>query len=347
MESDIYNKLRSRSLSVKEKKEIEKVILEYDIKVLDICYISGYYIIKDAEGKTFKLSRIKHGLDKTKASFIISDKLMTAGFNNFICYYKTKKDKLFVKSKETLYFVTNYKENKAIDYNSEDFEKIFSLVARFHYLSTIIMKENIRIKDKSTNWYVEFDKRFKMLLYIKKIVNNKRNLDAFDELYINTLDSARAFGLKAIELLQDSDLVLKDSVKVIELSTSCFKRICKSDEYFIDGIEKLRKNYKLWDIARIIRKTMFISNFHWDFLYAKTFLEAYSLENKLSKDELKIILAFIIFPKDFWKLGYNKYIKHVEIEENNYIHKLNKIVKYLVEEEAFINNFSQYILDKD
>lgn len=46
-------------------------------------------------------------------------------------------------------------------------------------------------------------------------------------------------------------------------------------------------------------------SYQWDFEKTKRIIEAYNSENKLTKEDLEVMLSLVIFPHKFWKLGKN------------------------------------------
>lgn len=83
----------------------------------------------------------------------------------------------------------------------------------------------------------------------------------------------------------------------------------------------------------------------WNFEKAKQIIEAYNSVNKLSKDEMEVMLALIAFPHKFWKLGKKRYVRHKNWSENKYINKLNKIVLNNKCEQSFIEEYISYLDD--
>ncbi|MEL7596944.1 MAG: hypothetical protein AAGU01_01940 [Clostridiaceae bacterium] len=87
------------------------------------------------------------------------------------------------------------------------------------------------------------------------------------------------------------------------------------------------------------------SDYKWDFEKAKKIIDGYNSINRLTKEELKVMLALIIFPHKFWKLGRKRYIKHKNWSEQRYNHKLNKVIYNAELQQKFLEDYLHYLED--
>jgi len=55
------------------------------------------------------------------------------------------------------------------------------------------------------------------------------------------------------------------------------------------------------------------------------------------------MLALIIFPHKFWKLGKKRYVKYKNWNELKYMHKLNRLLKYNELQQQFIEDYLNYV----
>jgi len=55
------------------------------------------------------------------------------------------------------------------------------------------------------------------------------------------------------------------------------------------------------------------------------------------------MLALIIFPHRFWKLGKKRYLKYKNWTEERYIGKLNKLIQYDKLQQKFLENYIEYV----
>ena len=97
------------------------------------------------------------------------------------------------------------------------------------------------------------------------------------------------------------------------------------------------------DLGKFIRRMMHKSEYQWDFEKALLIMNAYDSINKLTKSEYEAMIALILFPHKFWKLGRKKYTKNKDWNELKYISKLNILIKYNELEQRFLNDYTEYI----
>lgn len=88
---------------------------------------------------------------------------------------------------------------------------------------------------------------------------------------------------------------------------------------------------------------MYKREYQWSFNKALLSMNAYESVNKLTKSEHGVMIALILFPHNFWKLGKRKYIKNRNWDEPKYLHKLKKLIKYNDSEQKFLNEYMEYI----
>ncbi len=104
--------------------------------------------------------------------------------------------------------------------------------------------------------------------------------------------------------------------------------IKKGTEYYIIDLDSIIIDIQVNDLGKYIRRLMTKKSYQWDFEKARRIIEAYNSQNKLSKEELEVMLSLIIFPHKFWKLGKKRYIKHKHCLKPDIMKKLNKVIKY-------------------
>ncbi|EFG86108.1 spore coat protein, CotS family [Clostridium carboxidivorans P7] len=152
-------------------------------------------------------------------------------------------------------------------------------------------------------------------------------------MYSSYLDNIYHRAMTSLNFLNTSDYY-KLSRQAEKNKTICHDSfyyqniIKKNNQYYIIDLDSIIIDLHVNDLGKLIRRLMFKGSYEWDFQKAKTLIEAYNEVNKLEKNELEVMLALIVFPHKFWKLGRKRYIKYKNWDENKYIHKLNRLMKY-------------------
>lgn len=342
----VYTELED-VLKDKEIKMIEKVIRQYGFQIVDIKKARSAYKIETDKG-VFCLKRMKHGKIKVQNGCYLIESLRKNNFYNTAQYIKTLDNKLFVKSKGFIFYVTEWLQGEECNMNEiDEVINCVKLLANFHSACKNIDTSKMYIQSNIKNWIVFYTKCLKNIEGFKNAIHKKRITYEFDAEYEKLIDKYYERGLFSIKLLNESSylkLTRDDSSKTICHDSFYYQNIIKKDnKYYIVDLDSIVIDLRINDLGKLIRRLMTKKEYKWDFDKTKLIIEAYNSINKLSKEELEIMLALIVFPHKFWKVGNKRYIKHKNWPENKYMRKLNKIILNNEYEDKFIQNYLLYL----
>lgn len=327
---------------------IKNVMKKYNIKVNYIEKIRSVYKIK-TENKFLCLKKMKHGKMKPVNGNILVQELKKNKFNNIPMYIKTNNNKFFVKYKGFIFYLIEWIDGQECSMkNLDEAVNCAKLLAEFHLASSKVDKGKLYIKDESRNWNKLFIKYLNDIKKYKKIIDKKYILSEFDILYKENINYFYNRGIFALKLLNESayNKLIENVDKTICHDSYYYQNIIKKDnDYYIVDLDSIIVNLKIYDLGKMINRLMYSSYYRWDFSKAKILIEAYNSVNKLSYEELEIMLAYIIFPRKFWKVGKKRYVKNKNWREDKYIHKLKKIIKLSSKEKKFIEEYKIYLYD--
>lgn len=332
----------------KEKKMIEQSMNYYGFNIIDVKKVRSAYKVICEEG-TYCLKRMRSGRSKVRNGFILAEELNKIEFNKVAKYIKTKDGYDYIKYSKYILYLTEWIDGKecSIDTTLEA-AACASLLAEFHNAVEKIDISNLKIKNNLKNWPKVFLENLYDLEYYKKIIGRKRLINEFDKTYLKYIDILYQRGMLSLNILQNSEYY-NISKKAENNKTLChdsfyYQNILKvEDRYYIIDLDSIIIDLEVNDLGKYIRRIMHKNEFKWDFNKARSIIESYLVERTLTKEELEIMLALIIFPHKFWKLGKKRYIKHKNYSEMKYMKKLDKIIKYIDIQELFINDYLEYI----
>lgn len=170
----------------------------------------------------------------------------------------------------------------------------------------------------------------------------------FDKLYYNNIDTFSKNYDKALFMFSHSSYtaLLKDvhEKKILCHNSFYYQNVLKdkNGKLHIIDLDSCMYDIHAYDIAKFIRRTLYKKCYAWDFNVCRIFLEEYNKTIKLSPDEYKIILAFLIVPQKFYKLGKKRYIKCKKWNEEKYIKKLNRALCYVEKQNKFIEDYEKF-----
>lgn len=337
-----------KKVSDHEKITIKYILTEYDLIPLTVEKVRSVYKITTKDS-TICLKKIRHGTIKIINGYYLTEQLHKVNFNKTAKYYKTKNNELFVTFGKYIYYITEWLEGKECDIKKTD-EAVncAKLLAEFHLASMNIDKSQLYINNNIRNWHKIFLKCLNDLEAYKNSINVKISRSIFDIKYEGYIPYFYERGFLAVKLLTKSsyNIVCSEAsnIKTICHNSFYYQNIIKNDSgYYIIDLNSIVINLQIYDLGKMISRLMYTNEYSWDFNKAKLLIDAYNTVNKLSLDELEIMLSLIIFPQKFWKLGRKKYIKHKCWRESKYLHKLKKIVKYTQKQDKFINDYVMYL----
>lgn len=326
---------------------IKNVMNKYDVTINSIEKVRSAYKIK-TENELLCLKRIKHGKMKPINGSILVEELKRNNFNKVPEYIRTKNNKFFVKYKGSIFYVIKWiNGNECTMKNLDEAVNCAKLLGEFHLATSKIDKRKLYLRDNTKNWNKIFTKYLRDIKNYKEIINNKITINKFDRLYEKNIEYFYLRGIFALNLLNQSSYHnFNYENKTICHDSYYYQNIIKRDnDYYIVDLDSIVINLKIYDLGKMINRLMYNSHYKWDFSKAKILIEAYNSVNKLSLEELEIMLAHIIFPRKFWKLGKKRYVKEKDWEESKYIHKLKRIIKFNDKQKKFIEAYKIYLYD--
>lgn len=341
----------SNNLNVVSKNEdslIKKVLNRYDFEVVNYKKTNNSYKIHTKTGDIC-LKKFKHGLYKVENKNILITELLKNSFKNTPRFIKTKNNNLFIFYKKRFFYATEWIQgNKCNLLALDEAKNCAKLLAQFHVATKFIDKTNIKLKANLKNWPQLYKDKSYDLFKFKDVILNKRIKDDFDKTYLRNIDKFYEKGLVTLKILNDSDYYrLSKKAKVertICYNSFYYENIIKKDNmYYIINLDNILIDMQINDLCKFIKRLMNTIEYNWDFQKAKEIIYGYNSIKKLRKGELYVMLAFIIFPYEFWKIGKNKYYKYKNWNEQKYSYKLNEILKKAKVKENFIKDYLDFL----
>ena len=335
-------------ISSKEEQLIKNVLEKYSLVTTNIYKSRSAYKVCTDKG-TFCLKRMKHGIQKAANGNILVEELMKQNFMQVPKYIKTTRGDIYVKSKKMIFYVTEWIDGKECDFGDiEEAKNCIKLLSKFHIASSHMDMKGLKIKNSLKNWPSIFNENIQDLSRYKRIIESKRLKNEFDIAYYQCIEDNIKRGITTLDLLKASEYS-NISREALDKKTLChdsfyYQNVLKKDgEYFLVDLDSIIIDLHVKDLGKMIRRLMFKNEYRWDFSKAQQFIEAYNEDNKLSKAELEIMLALIVFPHKFWKLGRKRYDKHKNWTEFKYMHKLDSLLKYNELQEIFLKDYLNYL----
>jgi len=317
-------------------------------------HVSGYTKVRSAykvesDGCYFCLKKIKHGKNKPENGNKLVQELSKVGFDNTAKYYTTKDGRILVKNKKCLFYVTDWIDGTECDLKEiEEACKCSKLLAQFHRAANSIERKDFKIRNNIRNWPKIFNSNQYDLDNFKRKIERKKLRSEFDKLFYEHIDNFIKRGIIALNFLNTSEYY-KISKEADKSKTICHDSfyyqniIKKENEFYIIDLDSIIFDLQINDLGKLIRRLMYKSEYSWDFTKARRIIESYCSVNPLTKGELEVMLALIIYPHKFWKLGKKRYVKCKNWDESKYVHKLLRLINYDEQQEKFLEEYLKFL----
>lgn len=331
-----------------EKKTVNNVLKKYDFKVKDFIKVGSVYKVETEDG-FICLKKMRHGKNKIVNGELLVRQLKQNGFVNTAKYYKTKTGNKYIKIENSFFYVTQWIEGEECNLGDlSQAQECVELLAKFHLASSNIDTRQFNIRNNLKNWPKIFSDNLIDLEKFKKIIYRKKLKDKFDIEFIKYFEDFYCRGMDALGFLNASEYYKKSKTandkKSISHDNFYYQNIIKAkDDLYIIDLNSFIIDIHVYDASKLIRRLMFKKEYEWNFDKAKLLIEAYSSINKLSKNEIEVMLALIIFPNKFWKLGKKRYVRHKNWTEDKFINRLNKLISSSALEQKFMEDYFKYI----
>lgn len=342
------NHYNSGGITEKVRNIIEIVLHHYDVNIHNITRVRSVYKVESDKGNLC-VKRVKRGRRKAQNGYYLVENLKKSNFHNTATYYKTFRGNYYVEHGKRIYYVTSWIDGTECDVRDIN-EGIgcVELLAKFHNSVNSIDVSKLKLKNNLKNWPGIFYSSVLDMEKYKSYINRKVIKSQFDHLYYDYIDMYYQRGLTALTFLNNSNyykLSREANIRKTICHNSFYYQniIKKQDQYYLIDLDSVMIDLQIMDLGNFIRRLMHKSEYNWDFNKAKILIEHYSTFRSVSAEELEVILSLLIFPYRFWKLGKKRYVKQKGWSETKYLKKLNKILKYSLEEQRFIESFMNYI----
>jgi CotS family spore coat protein len=313
---------------------LDEIFKYYDFHVTSADKVRSAYKICTDEGE-FCLKRVSHGYRKAKKSYHIMKYLKEKGFDNVADYYYTKEGKALINYKGAAFYLTHWIDGREANFSdTSEILKCSELLALFHnYAKGFKAPKHIKIRSQSRKLKKTLIKYRDQIGEFKENIDNLKLKAEFDYAYRNCIDYFYKQSELAIRILEHSgyeelcDFYANESDICHDSFYYQNILIDKNGKFYIVDLESCQYDISMSDLGKYIRRVLSKKKFRWDLDLCRRIIESYCRVRPMLKEEYTILLAILIFPHKFWKLGRKRYIKNKKWEEKRYRKKLNRLLK--------------------
>ncbi len=324
----------SADIDHKNRATLAEVLCNYDLQVYSIDKARSAYKICADKG-AFCLKRVSHGYEKAKKSYYLMKYLRENGWDNIAEFYYTKEGKAIVRHKGSAFYITRWIDGRETNLSEpKEILACAELLADFHSNAKgFDAPMSLNVKSHAKKWRKTFNKCLNELRKFSKHIDKLSIKAEFDYEYKNNIEYFLEEAELAVKVLDRS------KYNIISEYYANERYICH-DSYYYQNI-LVDKNGKLYlvdlescqidmpvsDLGKFIRRLLSRKKFRWDFDLCRKMIESYCNIRPMSVEEYEILLAMMIFPHKFWKLGKKRYIKNKKWSEDKFNKKLKRLIR--------------------
>ncbi|MDA8234302.1 MAG: CotS family spore coat protein [Clostridia bacterium] len=329
---------------MKKHKLDPEIITQWNLEVKDLSRVKAVFRLETTEGpKCFK--EVTYG--EGKLLFILSamDHLVANGFNDTVTYIPTKTGQPYVKKGESIFFVTDWIEGRDCNLDNKDhLAASCHTLARFHLAAKGLKPmPGSKVKVMWGKWPRVFIKRCRDLIIFKERARAKDRKSEFDRKFLICFQEAYSNGLKAIEILRNSNYqrLVQEASKNLTFNhrdVAARNFVIKPDGTAgLFDFDYCRYDIRTNDLVRLIERTL--KNKRWDTKVADRILTLYQEINPIQHDEFPVLLAFFRFPQKLWRVADRYYGNKKPWPEREFLAKINEIMASAEKKEKFLQEF--------
>lgn len=158
---------------------------------------------------------------------------------------------------------------------------------------------------------------------------SERERGAFDYVYLGCVDKFTALAEESLELIRGPEyqrLIRKTAREggICHRDYSYQNIIIKGETTTITGFESCGQEIRIYDLVNLIRRKM--RKCDWDISKASMLLDAYTELEPLSRDEIVIMKAMLLFPQKFWRVANRYYNSRRSWAQRNFSGMLEEVI---------------------
>lgn len=354
MQTGLENKCNS-NISQSESAMLVEILKHYDFKVDSVDKVRSAYKVYTDKG-IFCLKRVSHGSRKVKKSFQIAEHLKARGFENIAEYYYTKDGKAFIKHNDAALYLTYWIEGREISFSSaEEILRCTELLAHFHNQAKgFKAPKHVKVNLHTAKWRKTFTKCRYEIEKFKGFIDKIKLKAEFDYTYKSSIDFFQKEAELAVRILDHStyselcDYYINEGYVCHDSYYYQNILLDKDDRLFIIDLESCQYDIPMSDLGKLIRRILSKKRFKWDFDWCRRIIDRYCKVRPMTGVEYEMLLAMLVFPHKFWKLGRKRYMKNKKWDESKYRKKLHRLLRERQYKKEFIYCYINfYGLDTD
>ncbi len=320
-----------------------QVLSGFNINPKSITKSKLLYILKTSTG-TKQLRLNPSPAKRICFAHNVKENLLTNGFGFTDRFIPSVQNRPYYQLGNNTYTMTPFIEGHESDFSdAECIKKSICRIAQMHKDSAIIknFNETPPISENLINYCEKKIKRFKAL---KKQTQNKSSYTDFDIIFIKNFDFFLNEAEKSVNLLKESsyDKLYKKAIENNSIAHHGLMEetiLHSKTGVYIMGFEGCTVDIPLMDLADIIKR--YIRKHNENYAGANELISEYCKINPLSKEEIDVLYAYLVFPDKFINTIIEFYSKKRSFTPNSTVNRLTKTIGQKIHYKNYIEDIKK------
>ncbi|MDO6355772.1 CotS family spore coat protein [Caloramator sp. CAR-1] len=315
----------------------DRMFDEFDLKVNEAHPVRSVFVLTTNQGIKI-LKKVKYPLEDLEFIYNSLNKIRE-NYPYVINFRLTKEGKPYLIYNDEVYVVLDCVEGReALYQNPLDLKNVAMALAKFHEAS-----RDIGYYDKKSlvgKMVERLLNRIKDLEKFKEIANMHYYKTEFDKIFLENVDINIEKSKEAVDYLKGTqDRHIKDYV-FCHHDLAHHNVLMGNDDnvYFLD-FDLCILDTRVHDLANFINKALKDNAFTIETI--NIILDNYNKISKLTKEEINILYAYLLFPKDFYDISRDYYLRTKQWDEDEYVEKLIRKAAYKDDKERVLKGFKK------
>lgn len=285
----------------------DEVFEQYDMKIYNTFRARGSFLLETNRGmklfKSFEGSR-----NRVEFENKIKEHIHSQGYTNIDLFVRNKNNEIISEdSQGNKYVIKDWFVGEECNLkNPMDISDATSNLANLHTLMLNISLTPAEIQYNTYHYIPDlFDKHNRELKRVRGYIRDKRQKNEFETCYMNCYEEFYEQGMKAIELVKNSnfDSILESSVSNTHICHGNYTYhniLILKNGIATTNFEKSCVGIQMMDLYLFIRKVM--EKNEWNIEFGEKILKEYNKYKPLTDSELHTLFVLLLYPEKFWKI---------------------------------------------
>ncbi len=264
------------------------------------------------------------------------------GFTNLDAYCVTQDGRPFLDIEGQLFIMTSFVDGRECEFGDDgDAVRAAGALAAMHKAGKgFKTRSGLFIPTDLGKLPESLTRRYDEILRMRRKAERERG--AFDYIYLEYVEKFIALAEESLNLLDGPEYprLVKKTLEeggVCHHDYSYQNILMKGSATYITGFESCGEEIRIYDLVNLLRRKMRKCN--WNPAKASMILKAYSEHGAVTKDEIVVMKAMLLFPQKFWRVANRYYNSRRSWAQRNFTGMLEEVVAENADHVRFMKQY--------